>query len=86
MDFRKSRILMLTGFVVSIVIMLFGSHFENEKTVGVFLIMGTILFMISLFQALLFYRCPHCNYSLLNVRGGNFDYCPHCGESLKKEE
>ena len=86
MNFRKSRIMMLTGFVVSIVIMMFGSRFESDKIIGVFLLCGTILFLISLIQALVFYRCPHCNYSLLNVRGGNFDYCPHCGEPLKNEE
>lgn len=86
MNFRKSRILMLTGFVVSIVVMLFGTRFENEKVIGVFLLVGTILFLASLLQALVFYRCPHCNYSFLNVRGANFDYCLHCGYELKKED
>ena len=48
-------------------------------------ITGTVLFFASLVQAFIFYKCPHCGYSLMNVRGEVPEHCPKCGKELKEE-
>ena len=83
MNFRNSRNLMTIGFVVGILTMVVGLGFENEKTIVRFLVGGTIIFLVALVQAFIFYLCPHCGYSLMNVRGGVPDHCPNCGKKLK---
>lgn len=83
MNFRNSRNLMTIGFVVGILTMVVGLCFENEKTIVRFLVGGTIIFLVALVQAFIFYLCPHCGYSLMNVRGGVPDHCPNCGKKLK---
>ena len=83
MNFRKSRILMLTGFIIGILIMCIGISFESEKIIAGFLIIGTIIFISTFIQAYIFYTCPHCGYSLLNIRGSMPKHCPECGKILK---
>ena len=85
MNFRNSRNLMWAGFVVGILIIALGSGHENEKVIGGFLIVGAIVFFGALVQAFLFYVCPYCGYSLMNVRGAVPEHCPKCGNSLKEE-
>lgn len=46
---------------------------------------GVTLIALAIVQAALFYRCPHCRYSLLNVRGIRPSYCPNCGEDLSDQ-
>ena len=29
--------------------------------------------------------CPHCGYSLMNVRGGIPKHCPKCGKELSED-
>ncbi len=83
MNFRKSRILMWIGFAVGILIMTIGIGYENEKVIGGFMGVGAIVFFAALIQAFIFYNCPHCGHSLMNVRGEVPKYCPKCGEELK---
>ena len=44
---------------------------------------GIGLLALSVIQALLFYRCPHCRKSLLAVKNGLPEYCPFCGQRLE---
>ena len=83
MDFKKSRNLMWVGFAAGILIMGAGIGMENEKTTGVFVVMGMVIFIAALIQAFIFYTCPHCGYSLMNVRGAVPEHCPKCGKELK---
>lgn len=83
MNFRKSRNLMWVGFAVGILIMAVGIAFENEKTTLAFMTVGIIIFALAAIQAFIFYLCPHCGYSLMNVRGNVPEYCPKCGKELK---
>lgn len=48
-----------------------------------FMSLGIVIILIAIMQAFVFYRCPHCKYSLLNVRGMRPNCCPDCGEDLK---
>lgn len=82
MNFRTSRILMIIGFVIGILIMAIGIAYE--KYMLWFLAVGIIIYVLGFIQALIFYNCPHCKYCLLNVRGSVPDFCPYCGGSLKE--
>lgn len=75
---------MWLGFAVGLLIMAIGVSLENEETTGMFAIVGMLVFLASLIQAVIFYTCPHCGYSLMNVRGGVPEHCPKCGEELNK--
>lgn len=85
MDFKKSRILMWIGFAVGIMIMVIGTGFKDERIMGGFFAAGTVLFFVALVQAFIFYNCPHCGKSLMDVRGDIPDYCPGCGKELNEE-
>ena len=85
MNFRKSRNLMWIGFAVGILIMTLGLGHENEKIIGVFMVVGAVVFFAALIQAFIFYTCPHCGYSLMNVRGEVPKHCPECGKELKED-
>ena len=85
MNFRKSRNLMWIGFAVGILIMALGIGFENEKVTVGFMAAGIIVFAIAAIQAFIFYVCPNCGYSLMNVRGAVPEHCPRCGKDLKWE-
>ena len=85
MNFRKSRRLMWIGFLLGILIITFGSGLENEKTALGFAVAGWIIFMAAAVQSFIFYRCPHCGYSLTNVRGAIPEHCPKCGKNLSEE-
>ena len=84
MSFRKSRTFMWIGFTLGILIMAIGIGFENEKITVGFMAIGIIVFALAAIQAFIFYLCPHCGYSLMNVRGGVPEYCPKCGKELKE--
>lgn len=47
--------------------------------------LGVAIILLGLVQACIFYRCPYCKYSLLNVRGLP-NCCPCCGEDLYNME
>ena len=83
MNFRKSRNLMWIGFAAGLLIMSAGIGQKNEKVTGVFVVVGMIIFITALLQAFVFYTCPHCGYSLMNVRGPVPEHCPKCGKELK---
>ena len=83
MNFRKSRNLMWIGFAVGILIMALSIGFENEKVMVGFMAAGIIVFAIAAIQAFIFYVCPYCGYSLMNVRGAVPEHCPKCGKELK---
>lgn len=80
MDFIKSRNLMWICFAVGILIIAFG---YGSETIG-FALVGTVVFFAGLVQAFIFYRCPYCAYSLMNVRGEVPEHCPKCGKSFKQ--
>ena len=82
MNFEKSRILMWIGCITGIFIMIIGFGLDNEKVTGIFMIAGMLVFFASLVQAFIFYVCPYCGYSLMNVRGEVPEYCPKCGKKL----
>lgn len=86
MNFRKSRNLMWIGFTVGILIIALGIGFKNEKITLIFMIFGMIVYAISALQAFIFYMCPHCGYSLMNVRGNIPEHCPKCGNKLNNTE
>lgn len=79
MNFRKSRNLMWIGFAVGLLICSITMGTEQP----IFLAIGMIVFMAALIQAFIFYTCPHCGYSLMNVRGDVPEHCPKCGKELK---
>lgn len=76
---------MWVGFAVGILIAAFGISFENEKVTLGFMIAGTIVYALGAIQAFIFYVCPNCGYSLMNVRGRVPEHCPKCGKELKDE-
>ncbi|MEE1043284.1 MAG: hypothetical protein UH854_04905 [Clostridia bacterium] len=82
MNYRKSRNLMWIGFAIGILIMALGIGFGDDKVIGYFMVVGSVVFFIALIQAFIFYSCPHCGYSLMNVRGEVPEYCPKCGKEL----
>ena len=79
MNFKKSRNLMWIGFMIGTLIMAVGT---SLKKADLFLIIGSVVFVVSLIQAFVFYACPYCGYSLMNVRGNIPEYCPKCGKEL----
>ncbi len=85
MNFKNSRRAMLIGFVIGIFIMIMGIGLGNEKTIASFMVVGTIIFALALVQAFIFYICPYCKGSLMNVRGGIPKHCPHCGKELEED-
>ena len=82
MSFRLSRVLMWIGFIIGIIVALIGKKFSSSDAMAGFMVASIIIFAISLIQAIIFYRCPHCGYSLMNVRGFIPEHCPKCGEKL----
>ena len=85
MNYRKSRRLMWIGFAIGILIIALGIGNENEKVTVAFMASGIIVYAVSVIQAFIFYVCPHCGYSLMNVRGDIPRHCPKCGNELKGE-
>ena len=83
MNFYKSRRIMWIGFIIGIFTIALGPEFENTKITLVFMTVGSVLFFLSLVQAFVFYKCPYCGYSLMNVRGAVPEHCPKCGKELK---
>ena len=86
MNFRKSRNLMWTGFAVGILLIAFGYGHENETVALALAVSGIIVTLAAVIQAFVFYICPHCGYSLMNVHGDVPEHCPKCGKSLKEEQ
>ena len=71
-----------TGPITVSFIMALGIGFGDDKVIGYFMVVGSVVFFIALIQAFIFYSCPHCGYSLMNVRGEVPEYCPKCGKEL----
>ena len=76
---------MWSGFALAIAIMLMGTGYDNDKTISIFFAIGWVIFLASLVQAFIFYVCPHCGHSLMDVRGEIPNHCPKCGKKLKEE-
>ncbi|MBO4941256.1 MAG: hypothetical protein J6D15_03545 [Clostridia bacterium] len=74
---------MWIGFAAGILIIALGIAFENENIIESFMIVGGIIFFAAFIQTFIFYTCPYCGYSLMNVRGGIPEHCPKCGKQLK---
>ena len=86
MNFKTSRTIMWVGFVIGILIALIGTSGGDVVTNPWIFGFGMVLFILSLLQAFIFYRCPRCSYSLMNVKGNIPKYCPKCGEEINNEE
>ena len=82
MNFKKSRTLMWAGLLVGIILAALGENFENKTVALCAMVVGMVIFFAALIQAFIFYRCPTCRYSLMNVKGDTPKYCPGCGEEL----
>ena len=82
MNFRRSRNLMWTGMILGLFLMSLTIANENP----IFIVSGSIIFIISIIQAFIFYTCPDCHYSLMNIRGPIPDFCPKCGKCLKESD
>lgn len=85
MNFKTSRTIMWSGFLTGIIVMLAGCNGGDEVTNPWMFGIGMVVFILSLLQAFIFYRCPHCGYSLMNVKGCIPKYCPKCGEEINDE-
>ncbi|MBR5808885.1 MAG: hypothetical protein IKY39_02100 [Clostridia bacterium] len=84
MNFKTSRTVMWVGFLIGILIALAGTGSNDEVTNPWLFGIGMTVFILSLLQAFVFYRCPNCGYSLMNVKGNIPKFCPKCGEEIKK--
>lgn len=78
MNYRHSRMMMWIGFAVGILVCSISLHTDWAWPIAV----GSVLFFAGLGQAFLFYRCPSCGSSLMNVRGEIPQHCPYCGKAL----
>ena len=86
MDFKTSRTVMWIGFIAGILIALLGCNGGNEVTNPWLFGIGMVIFIASLLIGFIFYRCPHCGYSLMNVKGCIPKHCPKCGEIINDVE
>ena len=77
---------MWVGFVIGILIALIGTSDGDVVTNPWIFGIGMVIFILSMLQAFIFYRCPHCSYSLMNVKGRVPKYCPKCGEVINDVE
>lgn len=84
MNFKTSRTTMWVGIIIGIMVTLAGSRGDEITNPWLFGI-GMVIFILSLLQAFIFYRCPRCGYSLMNVKGSMPKYCPKCGEEINHE-
>ena len=85
MNYKESRNLMWISLAVGLLIMVIGLGLKSEKSTLVFMIVGTVAIALGIMQAFIFYLCPHCGYSLMNVRGGIPKHCPKCGKELSED-
>lgn len=85
MNFKTSRTIMWSGLVIGILIALLGTDEGDVVTNPWIFGIGMFIFILSLLQAFVFYRCPHCRYSLMNVKGNIPKFCPKCGEEINDE-
>jgi len=76
---------MWIGFVIGIIIALLGCSGSDEVTNPWLFGIGMVIFIAALLQAFIYYRCPHCGYSLMNVKGSIPEYCPKCGEKTDSQ-
>lgn len=78
MSFRKSRMLMWIAFGAGLLLLAMAAGLSFGPLVAA----GAIVILAGMIQAAVFYRCPHCGASLLDVRGAIPEYCPRCGGRL----
>ena len=77
MDYRKSRLLLWTGYLTCLVFL--GVYWFTKITwLGV---AGIAVLAAAYIQALLYLRCPHCGKPL-SLHNWRPDYCPRCGQHL----
>lgn len=82
MNFKTSRTVMWVGFLIGLAVMLAGTGGGDVVTNPWIFGIGMVIFILSMLQAFIFYRCPKCAYSLMNVKGSIPKYCPKCGEEM----
>ena len=82
MNFKKSRTIMWIGCIAGL-LMFAPAMFAEEPSFNTLTIAGLVVYFVTFIQAIIFYRCPFCGYSLLNVKGRMPDFCPRCSGNLQ---
>ncbi len=54
---------------------------ELTKSAVTLCMLGAVMFFGAVIQALLFYRCPHCD-APFEIRSFRPDYCSRCGKRI----
>ena len=90
MDHRKGFTTMWALMIAGIAIILLPNMIWNlgnadfsAKTVTIIGVSGVGVMMAGIVIGAIYYRCPHCSKSLMNIRGAMPEFCPYCGQRLK---
>lgn len=78
LNHETSRFVMFLGIVVFAFVMLL--YICVPKTW--IMVVGWVIFGLSLFQTLIFYRCPYCKHGW-DYRTSVPDFCPYCGHVIE---
>lgn len=85
MNYKKSYYILLIGIWSGFFTAFAGLYIESKADhllIGKILaLIGLILMLGGIGQALLFYKCPNCG-KRLNIRGKQPHFCPECGYNL----
>lgn len=85
MGYKKSYYLLTVGILGGAALAFTGLCLASYGIAVIFAnaaaFLGVCLMLGGIVQALVFYRCPHCEKSL-PIRGRKPDYCPFCGYKL----
>ena len=78
LNYKNSHLVLYAGLVLSCLVA--AIYFCMEITA--IAVLGLLIFVMSLLQAVIFYKCPYCK------RGWDYrtqipDYCPHCGHEIE---
>ncbi len=86
MNFKVSRNLMWASFVIGIVLFAIAIGLDSQRIYKGLALAGIVVYLVGFIQAVIFYNCPRCGRSLMDVRGGIPPFCPKCGEPLREEK
>lgn len=81
MNYRTSRKVMWVSCALLFVVFAVAGMVEQDQ---VWMCWGALSIpIVGVLQIFRYYRCPHCDESLANVKGRIPSHCPHCGRELK---
>ncbi len=85
MNHRKSYRILRIGqygcFVPLILSYLLSQDADLLGAATVLCVLGAVMFVGAVIQALLFYRCPHCD-APFEIRSFRPEYCSRCGKRI----